>query len=408
MKSSLKFIHAADLHLDSPFKGLSNLPNDLYQTLKQSTFNALDHLIDLAIKEDVDFVLMVGDIFDETIQSVYAQMQFKQACQRLDSAGINVYLSYGNHDYTQVEQSQFQLPENVHVFNKESVESVDHYKDHDILATIHGFSYINQAVWENKTDEYIPTSSGGYQIGMLHGSAKQSEDHDHYAPFSKEELINKGFDYWALGHIHKRMELHDNPHIVYPGNIQGRSRKESGSKGCYLVEQMDHDFTLSFHKLNTVRFQTIEINSKGCERLDDLYQLIEQEINVLEGESTIITLYLENTPEIVRDAYYEGALSDLIAVLNDTFANQTNWRWIEKIMIEHSNVLSEAVSDPFIQQLKQAMQDIDWEQEAKPLWRHPQARKYLDAMDDKEKESIQKEAESLALFHLLGGEHDEN
>ncbi|WP_054669975.1 metallophosphoesterase family protein [Lentilactobacillus senioris] len=231
----MKFIHAADLHLDSPFRGLANskMPTALLQRMQQSTFEAATRVFDAAINNQVDFVLLVGgDLFDRAEQSINAKYFLNQQLNRLNDAKIPVIISFGNHDYFAGDVNQLGFPENVFVFSNEVTTTKLTLKDGTVVA-ISGFSFANQWVSERMIANYPAADPQvDWNIGMLHGSAEGIHSTEGtYAPFSLAELNSKNYDYWALGHIHQRQSLDDQHVINYPGNTQGRHINESGSKG---------------------------------------------------------------------------------------------------------------------------------------------------------------------------------
>src|SRR5690625_2207853 len=154
MTDSISFIHAADLHLDSPFKGLTDIPEAIFQDVRESTFSALDQLVQTAVLKQVDFILLVGDLFDNDKQSLKAQVQLRKAFQTLEKHHIDVYLSYGNHDYLLGNPYRLTFPENVHIFSGEEVSHYVYQKNGIDIAAIYGFSYHQRAVQMNKTAEY--------------------------------------------------------------------------------------------------------------------------------------------------------------------------------------------------------------------------------------------------------------
>ncbi|MFB1051112.1 exonuclease SbcCD subunit D [Paraliobacillus sp. JSM ZJ581] len=400
----LRFIHCADLHIDSPFKGLDNLPTSLFKEVKQSTFKALEHLVQTAIKKRVDFVLMVGDIFDQSTQSVYAQMQFLQACNQLNAYNISVYVSFGNHDYMQRDFINMNYPPNVYVFKKEDVTTYIYKKNNHPLVTIHGFSYHSQAVYENKTSSYNKTTTP-YHIGMLHGSVEQHTEHDTYAPFKVQELVNKDFDYWALGHIHKRQHLKEAPPIIYPGNIQGRSKKEIGEKGCYYVELSKSRTDLTFIPLQSIRFEQVTINASELLTIQSIEKAIMQELNLLttQGKSFVWVNFEYYTKE-VADFYYEGMLTDMIDFINEKMVNNNDWIWIESIDLKGHGIIDKESyrnGEHFLGEvLKLSQDDEDTDCELDPLWKHPKARKFLHDLTKEEKDELLEEAENILLYQL--------
>lgn len=411
MQEKIKFIHSADLHLDSPFKGMSTLPDSLYQQLKASTFTALDNLVQLAIDEAVDFVLIVGDLFDQSLRSVYAEMQFLLACEKLAEAQIPVYLSYGNHDYLKARTRTLNYPDNLHVFESDEVECKVFVKNGRPLVGIHGFSYLEPAVLGNKATEYEPVDGLPYQIGMLHGSTGQADEHDPYAPFQLGDLRGKNIDYWALGHIHKREVLGTEPAIVYPGNTQGRSSKELGEKGCYLVELDQTDTKLTFQPLHQIQFEQVRIDLKNCNDLDQFYQQVTDGLTKFAQQKVIVYLRLINASPTMTQNYHQGELDEMIGLFNEQQVDLRNWTWIQSVKLEQERESVESllkVRDPFIKQLLEQFDQIDWYELANDLWRHRQAKRFLPELTETEKNEIIEEARELALYQLIGLSSDEN
>ena len=188
--STIRFIHAADLHLDSPFKGMTGLPVDRLRQFRDSTFTAFANLIDHALETKPDFVIIVGDIYDGEDRSLRAQLKFQEGMKKLDEAGIPVFISYGNHDHLSGRWTRFELPSNVHVFNGEVGQAELNVRGQEVV--IHGFSYKESHI--RRVDD-CKFSSGGereaFHIGMLHGSFAGDDTHAVYAPFTKEELLAK-------------------------------------------------------------------------------------------------------------------------------------------------------------------------------------------------------------------------
>ncbi|MCY9806978.1 DNA repair exonuclease [Lentilactobacillus senioris] len=258
----MKFIHVADLHLDSPFKGLANskMPTTLLQQMQQSTFDAATKVFDAAIDNQVDFVLLVGDLFDRAEQSINAKYFLNQQLNRLNNAQIPVLISFGNHDYFAGDIKQLGFPENVFVFPNVVTTTKLTLKDGTIVA-ISGFSFANQWVSERMITNYPQADSQvDWNLGMLHGSAEGiNSTEGTYAPFSLAEINAKNYDYWALGHIHQRQSLDERRVINYSGNTQGRHINEAGSKGCLLVESQGEQLTTKFISTATIEWQRITI-----------------------------------------------------------------------------------------------------------------------------------------------------
>lgn len=255
----MKFIHTGDLHLDSPFRGLANqVPAAIHKQIQLSTYQAFARIVDLAIRQKVDFMLIVGDIFDRDRHSVKAEDFFAQQCQRLDDHNIPVYLSYGNHDYQNVDGDTMILPDNVHIFGNQ-VETKTMTLDDGRQVKIAGFSYPRQWIQEDMVSEYPLGQNADFCIGMLHGQLANGHD-DNYAPFKLDQLLNRHYDYWALGHIHKHQVLNEEPPVVYCGNPQGRHINEAGPHGCYLVEEENGKLVPHFQAVSVINWETLNLD----------------------------------------------------------------------------------------------------------------------------------------------------
>lgn len=290
-----RFIHAADLHLDSPFAGLSGVPEAVRQLLRGSTFAALDRLIELAIREKADFVLIAGDVYDSADRSLRAQLRFQQAMKRLAENGISAFVVHGNHDPLDGREAKLSWPSGVHMFKAGEVERVPVVlagRGH--VADIQGISYPTAAVRENYAQRFGGGTGGIYQIGLLHANVDGSPEHADYAPCSLKELSAAGLDYWALGHVHTRRVLSEKPWVVYPGNIQGRSIREQSAKGCYVVD-VDGSGTaeLQFRALDAVRWLTREVSIADCSAEQELKEALEQAMEDARSEA-------EGRPAVLR------------------------------------------------------------------------------------------------------------
>ncbi|MFG6121241.1 metallophosphoesterase family protein [Thalassobacillus sp. B23F22_16] len=404
-KPHLKFIHCADLHIDSPFKGVGELPPPLNRQVRESTFFALDRLVDLAVTHEVDFVLMSGDLFDEEIRSLRAQIKLRDAFRKLKENGIKVFASHGNHDYLSADFHHVTYPDNVHVFKEEQVTHEAFSKNGEIQAIIYGFSYHNRAVKERKAAEYIRTADHAYHIAMLHGSIETNTEHDVYAPFRLGELQEKMMDYWALGHIHKRTKLAEDPPIIYPGNIQGRSIKEPCEKGCYLVEMGENGTNLTFLPLQAFRFETFHLSTKA-ESFDELEQVITTKKEEWRNTGpAIIHLHITGGEGLATLRHHHQEMEELVEIINEQEQSEDQWLWIRKVDIEAVSPWDEGqlmqekhFVGEMLRQFQQAEEMDDW---LKPLYRHRKARKHLEVLREEEKEQVMQEAKDLLLMELL-------
>lgn len=262
-----RFLHTADLHLDSPLRGLAAREDTGAETLLGASRSAFDALIELAITEAVDFMVISGDIYDRDWKGYETGLFFKRGMARLHVAGIPVYLISGNHDAASVITKKLTLPENVHVFSSRSPES---FEPEPWPVAIHGMSFPNRAVEENLVPRYPDPVTGKFNLGLLHTSLIGYEGHDPYAPCTVADLIGKGYRYWALGHIHQPQVVNEDPWIVYPGNLQGRHIRECGARGCRLVT-VDDSLAVSdctWHSLDVARWVELSVDLGGVDSIE--------------------------------------------------------------------------------------------------------------------------------------------
>ncbi|WP_181349247.1 DNA repair exonuclease [Thalassobacillus sp. CUG 92003] len=409
MKAPIRFIHSADLHLDSPFAGSSNMPDWLFQNLRNSTFEAFDRLIETAIEHHVDFILLCGDVFDQKTRNLKTQIWLKQRMEKLAEHHIHVFMSYGNHDHTGGDYHDIPYPDNVDVFEKSTVHAKPFTKDGRTVAYIYGFSYPDQNVYENKTSEYCIEAHADYHIAMLHGSSMRSSEHEHYAPFTLTELLDCNMDYWALGHIHQRQSLSEYPPVHYSGNIQGRSRKETGEKGCYVIDLSGGSCDMRFQALQSFQYKNKELDAVHVNSIYDLEGLLKETKESLRQEQkNPVMLYVSvNTPEAAKFNQWklEGDIEELIEIENEREEGKASWIWITHLSIQpiadrDESALSQG--SHFSEELiRQANTYTEINEALAPLFRHRQARKYLAKLSDEDKEAIVKEAMQLALEKSL-------
>lgn len=263
-----RFIHAADLHLDSPLQGLEAHDSAPTDQLRAATRRALENLVQLAIDEAVDFLVIAGDIYDGDWKDYSTGLFFRGQMVRLFNKAIPVFLIAGNHDAASVISKKLVLPANVHVFSTRAAETKE-VAGHPVA--IHGRGFPNRAVPENLAVDYPSAVPGKFNLGLLHTSLMGKPGHDTYAPCSEADLRAKGYGYWALGHIHQPEVISQDPWIVFAGNCQGRHIKESGPRGCRLVTVNDalQVASAEWRALDVLRWQELNIDLSGLETESD-------------------------------------------------------------------------------------------------------------------------------------------
>ena len=255
-----RFLHAADLHLDSPLRGLEADPSAPAELIRGATRRALGRMVDLAIDERVDFVLIAGDIYDGDWPDFGTGLFFAAQMRRLTQAAIPVFAIRGNHDAANRMTRSLRMPH---------VTLFDHGKAHthlldDLGVAIHGQSFAEPAVTEDLSRCYPPPVGGLFNIGLLHTSAEGYAAHARYAPCDLARLKTHGYEYWALGHIHERQELSTDPWIVFPGNLQARHIGETGAKGASLVSVTESAISVEHRVLDVLRWANIVVDLDGA------------------------------------------------------------------------------------------------------------------------------------------------
>ncbi|GJL77169.1 MAG: exonuclease SbcCD subunit D [Nitrospinaceae bacterium] len=327
--TSFRFIHCSDLHIDSPFKGLRSVQPEWADKLRASTFRSFQNIVQLAIREKVDAVIIAGDIYDGADKSLQAQLKFRQGLTDLSNAGIPSFIVHGNHDPLDSRFATLKWPDHATVFSGEKVECHPVMRQGTPIARIYGISYSTREVKENLALRFEKTSEEGFAVGVLHTNVGHNPDHDDYAPCSLEDLVSRKMDYWALGHIHIHQVLRDNdPAIVYSGNTQARHKNENGKKGCCLVSLHENSPPeIQFVPTDTVRFikETLEVSQ--AETLDQVMDLIRSRCMEIsseaEGRDAVAHLTLTGRTPMHDELQQPSAIDDLTANVQSGFDGQT-------------------------------------------------------------------------------------
>lgn len=265
--TSFSFIHCADIHLDSPLRGLAAQEGHAPRLIRSACRRAFEILVDHAIDEGVAFVVIAGDLYDGTWRDCNTGFFFIRQMGRLNDAGIDVYLVYGNHDAESRITRQLTLPGNVHVFGASGAGTFIHEATG---AAIHGRSYATPDVTENLVPSYPAPVADMFNIGVLHTGLGGMGGHADYAPCSLADLVARAYDYWALGHVHSQEVLHRDPWVVFPGNIQGRHIRETGPRGYVRVTVADNGVEIQPVAVDVVRWAHVNVDAAGLDDLDEV------------------------------------------------------------------------------------------------------------------------------------------
>lgn len=293
-KHHYKFLHAADIHLDSPLHGLERYEGAPVEEIRSATRRAFDNLIELAIDEKVEFVLLVGDLYDGDWKDYNTGLYFVERMARLREAGIRVFIVAGNHDAASQITKHLRPPDNVTLFSTNKPERI---VLNDLNVAIAGQGFPTRAVLDDISQNYPQGDPQLLNIGLLHTCLDGKPGHEPYAPCTVDGLRSKGYQYWALGHVHKREEISRDPWIVFPGNIQGRHIRETGAKGCTLVTVDNGEIVEVTHRdLDVMRWLRCELDVSDRETADDIYEQVREgfqsALSAAEGRSIAVRLIL--------------------------------------------------------------------------------------------------------------------
>jgi len=323
------------LHLDSPFECIQSIDPEIASKLRDATFRAFENVVDLAIKEDVDFLIVAGDVYDGADRSLRAQWRFYRELRRAADSDIQCFVTHGNHDPLDGWEASLGVPDGVCRFDGEEVVRSVARRGGEELAYIYGISYPSRDITENLATRFSREDDAPFGIGVLHCNVGVASGHDNYAPCTVGDLSACGMDYWALGHIHARKVLRESvPCIVYSGNTQGRSVRELGARGCYLVnvDEAGHVET-KFMPTDVIRWFVEDVDIADLEALNTLidaliYRCTEARDHA-GGRDVMLRIRLTGRGPVHEKLRHQE--SEIMEVLKSGLGEQTPSVWIESI-----------------------------------------------------------------------------
>lgn len=346
-----RFVHTADLHLDSPLRSLALRNADLAEIVRGATRQALVRIVDLCLAEEVDALLIAGDLYDGSQTSMNTALFLAGELRRLDEAGIRVFIIRGNHDAQSQVTNELTLPPSVHVFKGRSKAVLAKTLERGRDVYIHGMSFASPHAPESLLPSFQMPAVDAINIGMLHTSLAGSAGHDLYAPCSVADLQAHGFDYWALGHVHQRQVHASEPFVVMPGMPQGRDINEAGSKGVTLVTVTDEGrLSIEERAIGLATFERMNLDltdvSDWGDMLDAVRNAFLQSRETTAADNVILRLALTGATPLAwrlrRDA-------DLLQAEIDNVAAGIGGCWVEKIELDCRSPDAEtgtAIADP--------------------------------------------------------------
>lgn len=276
----MRFLHAADIHLDSPLTGLSAYPDAPAALLRTATRDALVRLVDLVLDEQLDFVVLAGDLYDGPWKDFNTGIFFARQMGRLKAAGVPVFVLFGNHDADSDMTKKLDLPDNVQCFSSLRPSS---FRLPALKVVLHGRSFRDKATTDNLVLGYPDAEPGWFNIGVLHTALEGHSVHANYAPCSLAQLDARGYQYWALGHVHER-KIWTLPGctVAFPGNLQGRHIRESGPRGALRVTvEGDAPPRVEPVMLDVLRWQLLAVDVSSAHSLAEAVQQVGQQLEAL-------------------------------------------------------------------------------------------------------------------------------
>ena len=335
-----RFVHAADLHLDTPFHGIGRVPPDVARVLQEASLEAWDALVRLTIEREAEFLLLGGDIYDGPERGIRAQLRFRRGLEQLAERRIETFIVHGNHDPLDGWSAISSWPTGVTVFGSKAVESVPVRRDDRTLAVVHGISYAKRETTENLALDFSRAQGEGLQIGLLHCNVGGTAEHASYSPCSLDDLRVAGLDYWALGHVHRLHVFSDSePLVAYPGCLQGRSTHpaERGPKGALIVEADDRGVReLDFEPLDRVRILDLEVDVSPTDDVPALHRELVGRATAIRATTptrgVVLRAILTGRGEVHRDLLRPGAVQGLLNELRREAEGDHPFFWWSAIL----------------------------------------------------------------------------
>lgn len=334
MTRPVRFIHAADLHLDAPFGGVDAQDARVRDALVASTYRALDALVVACIERSADFLVISGDVYNQAERRVRSQLAFAKAATTLEHAGIPVFVAHGNHDPSSGWSAGIAMPGNVRVFADDRVERFVVERDGEQLCALFGRSYRRSAETANLAKGFRRERGDAVAVGVLHANVGGRPGYDDYAPCTLDDLRAGGMDYWALGHIHKPEVLSEAPFAVYAGCPQGLDPTQSGPRGCYEVTIDGDTVSAEFLPLAAIEWHQAEVDLSEATSLDDVRDAIAASVDAALASGSVpvvVRIDLVGRSEARASLQTPGTLQALVEDAREEALGFEPWAWVDRV-----------------------------------------------------------------------------
>lgn len=336
MPRPFTFMHAADLHLDAPFAGVTAEHGEVGEALARATYEAFGRVVEECVRLKADFLVIAGDAYNSRDRSLRAQLRFQEAMRRLAEAGVEVFVAQGNHDPASGWSANLAMPESVRVFPTDRVGRYEVVRDGEVVCAVYGRSFAKAAETSNLAEGYRREGTEPFALGVLHANVGGDTDHEPYAPCSLRDLRDAGMDYWALGHIHKPEVLAESPHVAYAGSPQGLNPKERGRHGCWLVTVSEGGRLEEpeFLETSAVVWDGADVDVGDCPDIEALLARLHEGCERMRedaGRPVIARFDLTGRSPVHADLRKGGAAADLLEALRDEQMSRDPWLWVDRL-----------------------------------------------------------------------------
>lgn len=414
MTEPLVFVHAADLHLDAPFRRVSAEDPAVRAACLEATFAAFERIVDVCLERDAAFLLIAGDAYNTADRSIRAQSRFRAAVDRLADAGIHTFAVCGNHDPATGWTAGLAMPEHVTYFSVDEVERIAYPSEEEPRCVLYGRSYARASETRNLAAGFRAKPDDPFSIGILHANVGGQPGYEPYAPCSLDDLRAARMDYWALGHIHKRMTLSEDPPVIYPGSPQGLDPNEIGEHGCIVVTVTDGEASTEFIETGQMVWDTVEVDLSQVGTIDEVMSHVESSCERARhdaaGRPSIVRVDLVGRTGVHAQLGRERVIDDLAEEIRTAQLARSPWVWLDRVRdLTRPEIDLEAlrVGEGFASELVRIADEIARTGEDAQLLADALAplHRQLDGVAlDLDATDVLERARDMCLDHLLAGE----